>query len=57
MGGRNATRTTARGNRAARSRARKSGSTTKQQLYRRAQARGIPNRSKMTKQQLENALR
>ena len=56
MGGRNATRRTARGRKAARARARKSGSATKQQLYKRAKARSIPGRSKMTKQQLENAL-
>lgn len=56
MGGRNATRRTARGRKAARARARKSGSATKQQLYKRAKARAIPGRSKMTKQQLENAL-
>jgi hypothetical protein len=56
MGGTNATRTTARGRKAARARARKGG-TTKEQLYRRAQARDIPGRSKMSKQQLENALR
>ena len=56
MGGRNATRLTARGRRAARSRSRHSGNATKAQLYRRAKARSIPGRSKMTKQQLENAL-
>jgi hypothetical protein len=55
MGGRNATSLTARGRRAARARSRKNGST-KTQLYRRAKARAIPGRSKMTKQQLENAL-
>jgi len=55
MGGRNATRLTARGRRAARSRSRHNGST-KAELYRRAKARSIPGRSKMTKQQLENAL-
>ena len=49
MGGRNATRLTAR------SRSRHNGST-KAELYRRAKARSIPGRSKMTKQQLENAL-
>ena len=56
MGGRNATRTTRRGRKAARSRAR-DGGPTKAELYKRAQARSIPNRSKMSKRQLENALR
>ena len=56
MGGKNATRTTARGRKAARSRARHSGGATKQQLYQRAKARGVEGRSKMTKRQLENAL-
>src|SRR4030088_1343549 len=52
MGGKSATRTTARGRKAARARARKGGAATKQQLYRRARARSIPGRSRMTKQQL-----
>jgi hypothetical protein len=56
MGGSNATRRTAAGKRAARTRAR-GGSATKQQLYERAKRRGIPGRSKMSKRQLENALR
>jgi hypothetical protein len=56
MGGRNATHLTARGRKAARTRARHNGSATKAQLYRRAKARHIPGRSKMTKRQLENAL-
>jgi Family of unknown function (DUF6496) len=56
MGGRNATKTTARGRKAARARARNEGTATKAQLYRRAKARSIPGRSKMTKQQLDNAL-
>jgi uncharacterized protein DUF6496 len=56
MGGRNATHRTARGRKAARARARHSGHATKQQLYRRAKARGIEGRSKMSKRQLENAL-
>jgi hypothetical protein len=55
MGGKNASRTTARGRKAARARARQGG-TTKEQLYRRAKARDIPGRSKMSKRQLENAL-
>ena len=56
MGGKNATRTTARGRKAARARAR-DGGATKEQLYRRAKAQDIPGRSKMSKRQLENALR
>jgi hypothetical protein len=56
MEGRNATKTTARGRKAARARARNEGTATKAQLYRRAKARSIPGRSKMTKQQLDNAL-
>lgn len=56
MGGKNATKTTARGRKAARARARNEGTATKAQLYRRAKARSIPGRSKMTKQQLDNAL-
>lgn len=56
MEGHNATRRTARGRKAARSRARNGSGATKQALYRRAKARHIPGRSKMTKQQLENAL-
>jgi len=55
-GGKNATRRTAAGKRAARSRARNSSSQTKAQLYKKAKARHIPNRSKMSKIQLENAL-
>jgi hypothetical protein len=55
MGGKNAVRTTARGRKAARARAR-TGGATKEQLYRRAKARDIPGRSKMSKRQLENAL-
>jgi hypothetical protein len=57
MGGRNATHRTARGQKAARSRARNGhNGATKQQLYKRAKARHIPGRSRMTKRQLENAL-
>ena len=55
MGGKDARKTTARGRKAARARAR-NGSATKQQLYRRAKAQHIPGRSKMSKRQLENAL-
>ena len=56
MGGRDVRRTTARGRKAARTRARNSGGATKQELYRRAKARSIPGRSQMSKRQLENAL-
>jgi hypothetical protein len=55
MGGKNATKTTARGRRAANARAR-AGGATKDELYERARARHIEGRSKMTKQQLSNAL-
>lgn len=55
MGGRDATRKTARGVKAARARARK-GSATKEELYRSAKRRGVEGRSKMAKRQLENAL-
>jgi hypothetical protein len=57
MGGKNATRRTARGRKTATSRARHVAGTTKAALYRRAQRAGIEGRSKMTKQQLANALR
>ena len=56
MGGRNASRTTARGRRAARARSRNDG-TTRTDLYEQAKRRHIPGRSKMSKRQLENALR
>ena len=56
MGGKNATRKTARGSKAARSRVRRAAGATKQELYRKARARHIPGRSKMSKQQLINAL-
>ncbi|MCC7048226.1 MAG: hypothetical protein IT562_16045 [Alphaproteobacteria bacterium] len=56
MGGRNAIGLTASGAKAARSRARKAGGTTRDALYRKARSKGIEGRSKMTKQQLENAL-
>ena len=55
MGGKDARKTTARGRKAARTRAR-NGSATKEQLYQRAKTQHIPGRSKMTKRQLENAL-
>jgi Family of unknown function (DUF6496) len=54
-GGKNAKRRTAAGKRAARTRVR--GGETKAQLYKRAKKADIPNRSKMTKTQLENALK
>ena len=56
MGGKNARRPTARGERAARARARKADGHTKRELYRKARARHIEGRSKMSKRQLENAL-
>ena len=55
MGGKDATETTRRGQKAADARARKGGAT-KDELYARARARHIEGRSKMTKQQLSNAL-
>jgi len=55
MGGKNATKLTRRGVRAARSRVRHEPGT-KQELYQRAKRKGIEGRSKMTKRQLENAL-
>jgi hypothetical protein len=55
MGGKNAERLTASGKKAARSRVRNDGAT-KDALYKQAKRAHIANRSKMTKQQLENAL-
>jgi len=55
MGGKNGESTTARGRKAARTRSR-DGGPSKAELYERAKARGIENRSKMSKRQLENAL-
>jgi hypothetical protein len=55
MGGKNAKRLTESGKKAARSRSRDDG-TTKDELYKQAKRAHIANRSKMTKQQLENAL-
>ena len=55
MGGRNAARSTPRGRKASASRAR--GHPTKAQLYKEAQARHIEGRSRMSKRELENALR
>jgi hypothetical protein len=54
-GGKNARHRTAGGKHAAQSRVR--GGETREQLYKRAQRRHIPNRSKMTKIQLKNALK
>lgn len=54
-GGKNARRRTAAGKRAWRGRVR--GGATKAELYKKAKRRHIPNRSKMTKTQLENALK
>jgi hypothetical protein len=55
MGGKDAKKKTVRGERAARARVR-GGGKTKAQLYAQAKRKNIPNRSKLTKQQLENAL-
>ncbi|HEY1710736.1 MAG TPA: DUF6496 domain-containing protein [Rhizomicrobium sp.] len=55
MGGKNATRRTKSGKKAARTRAR-AGDKTKEQLYAKAKRKHIEGRSKMTKQQLKNAL-
>lgn len=55
MGGKDAKKKTVRGQKAVRARARGDGKT-KAQLYARARRAGIPNRSKLSKQQLENAL-
>ena len=54
MGGKNAKRTTASG-KASRARSR-DGGPSKAALYKRARAKGIENRLKMSKRQLENAL-
>lgn len=55
-GGKNATRLTSSGKRASRTRARRSNSKTRAQLYKEAKAKHIPGRSKMSKVQLENRL-
>jgi hypothetical protein len=55
IGGENATRTTSRGRKAARSRNR--GGPTRAELYQRAKRKHIRGASRMTKQQLQNALR
>jgi hypothetical protein len=56
MGGENATKLTKSGSKAAHTRARREAGTTKDELYEEAKSKGIEGRSKMTKQQLENAL-
>jgi hypothetical protein len=56
MGGQNAAATTARGRKSARKRALRAAGATRDELYERAKARGVKGRSKMTKQQLDNAL-
>lgn len=56
MGGANARKPTARGKKAATARARRRDGHTRQELYAKAQRKGVPGRSRMTKQQLENAL-
>jgi hypothetical protein len=55
QGGKNASHRTAAGTRTARSRAHGDGHT-KAELYAKAKKRGVENRSKMTKKQLQNAL-
>ena len=56
MGGKNARKTTARGRKAATSRARRSDGYTRAELYDRARRKGVPGRSGMSKAQLKNAL-
>jgi Family of unknown function (DUF6496) len=56
MGGKDARRLTKSGRKGASTRARTAAGTTKKVLYRRAKRAGIEGRSKMTKQQLANAL-
>jgi hypothetical protein len=56
MGGKNARTPTARGQKAATSRAHRDDGHTRDELYARAQRRHIAGRSKMTKRQLEYAL-
>ncbi len=56
MGGENARKPTARGEKAARARARRGDGHTRQELYAKAQQRHIAGRSRMSKRQLENAL-
>jgi hypothetical protein len=56
MGGKNARKRTARGRKAANTRAHRPDGYTRAQLYARAKRQHIEGRSKMTKRQLENAL-
>jgi Family of unknown function (DUF6496) len=56
MAGSDARKPTARGRKAATGRARKRDGHTRQELYAKAQRRGIEGRSRMSKRQLENAL-
>jgi len=56
MGGENARRKTARGENAATARAHRADGHTRRELYEEAQREHISGRSKMSKQQLENAL-
>jgi len=56
MAGSNARKSTAKGRKAAASRARKRDGHTRQELYAKARRRGIEGRSRMSKRQLENAL-
>jgi hypothetical protein len=57
MGSKNARRLTAHGRKAASTRGRAANGPTKAALYRRAKRAGIEGRSKMSKRQLQNALR
>jgi hypothetical protein len=56
MGGKNAEKRTARGRKAANTRAHRADGHTREELYARARRQDIAGRSKMTKRQLENAL-
>jgi len=56
MGGKNAKHPTARGRKAAATRAHRPDGHTRQELYAMAKRRHVEGRSKMTKRQLENAL-
>jgi hypothetical protein len=56
MGGKSAKKPTARGRKAANTRAHRADGHTRAELYARARRRDIRGRSKMTKRQLENAL-
>jgi hypothetical protein len=56
MGGKNARKLTARGQKAATARARRQDGHTHRELYAKAKRRRIAGRSKMTKRQLENSL-